>query len=390
MSRKDQPFLPRADSPEARIRKSYYSFSKDYPKQEIELAQKKKPKGKAKRFFRVIVFTVVFLFLTCLSFFAADLMLRIAEKPVSEEQNVLIPTVETELTNAKALCFSPETLSDKQKVRSCIRQLKRKDCNSVVIDFKTVDGCLVFSSSELYAIRANSNLYDTKTVRASLSLFQKAQIQVIAGVHCFDDPKLVKYDPSLAVKYLGTDVLWLNAPEEEGGKPWLDPYQTKVRAYLKAVIREISALGVNAILLKDFTFPVGESTDTATYIGDVTTRPRNRLLKNLIASIKAELPESCALLLSVNADDMNGNSEKFDGSIFPNDCDGIVCNTSSRPSEIVLDREDGYAKVISYYNSVIGASNNASFLLEIPKSEASAAYLRALSRNGYSAYVIDR
>ncbi len=390
MSNKDQPFHPRADAPKVQVRRSYYSFSKNYPKQEIELAEKKKTSGKSKRALRVVILSLCFILIVCLSFFVTDLALRISEKPAADDDAAVTPTVETDLLNMKALSVPYETLSDKRKVRACIRQLERKDCNSVVIDFKTDEGFLTYTSAQLAALRGNNNLYETKTTREALLLFQKAQVQVIAGVHCFHDLRLVQYDPSLGVRYLGTDVLWLDAPEEEGGQPWLDPYQTKVRAYLKAVIQEIAALGVNGILLKDYFFPVGESTETATFAGDETARSKNRLLKNLITSVKTGLPESCALLLSVDANDMSGNTEKYNGSIFPNDCDGIVCCTARRPAEIVLDRDDGYSKIISFYHNVIGESNNAAFLLEIPKDEANAAYLRTLSRNGYSAYIIDR
>ena len=390
MSKKEQPFKPQADSRSVRIRKSYYTFSKEYPDQPVALTEKRKKTGTGKRVLRICLLVFCFLILAGASFFVTDVLLRISEKPVSEDETAVTPAVETNLIDLKALSVSPETLSSKSKVRACIRQLKRKDCNSVVIDFKTDEGFLTYTSAEMLAIRANCNQYETAAVREALSLFQKEQIQVIAGVHCFNDEQIARYDPKIAVKYLGTDVVWLDASEESGGKPWLDPYQTKVRAYLKAVISEISALGVNGILLKDFSFPVGEATDTATFSGDEDSTPRNRLLKNLMRSIKSSLPESCALLLTVDADDMAGNAEKFNGSIFPNDCDGVVCNTAKRPQEVILDKEDGYATAISLYHTLIGETNNSAFILEIPKSEASNAYLRALSRNGYSAYIIDR
>lgn len=390
MSKTNQPFNPQADSPTVRVRKSYYSFSKTYPKQGIALEEKRKPKKKSTAIIRAGILIVCFVVLLGVSFFVTDVFLRISEKPITEEEGALIPNVETDLTNVKALSVSYDVLSETGKTRACIRQLRRKDCNSVVIDFKTDEGYLAYTSSELYAIRTNSNLYDTKNTRAALTLFEKEGIQVFAGIHCFDDMNLAQYDPSTAVKYLGTDVLWLTAPEEEGGKPWLDPFQTKVRAYLKNVIQEIASLGVNGIILKSYAFPVGQAVETATFAGDESSQTHNQLLKKLIRSIKLSLHETCALLLNVDANDMSGNAEKYDGSIFPNDCDGIICNTAVRPAEIILDREDGYSKIISYYHNVIGESNNAAFLLEIPKAEASNAYLRALSRNGYSAYIIDR
>ena len=389
MSKKDQPFEPKADTASTRVRRSYYSFSKSYPHQTFVLEKAKKKNLPPKRLLRVCILIICFLAVSCVSFLAVDFALRISEKPVSGDSPVLTLTVATDLTNIKALSVSHEVLSGKREARACIRKLRRNDCNAVVIDFKTEDGSLAYTSSELFAIQGNRNLYDSDTVRDVLALFQKENIQVIAGVHCFNDAALASFEPTLAVKYLGTDVTWFDADEENGGKPWVNPYATKGRAYLKAVISEIASFGVNGILLKNLSFPVGEAVDTASFPGEEASVKRNKLLKNLIHAVKGSLPETCALLLSVNADEIAGSEARFDGSIFPNECDAVLCNMTNRPQAVTLNKDDGYIDTLVYINELFSMTTNDAFVLEIPKSEASANYLRTLSRNGYTAIVID-
>ena len=390
VTKNDRPFEPKADRSDVRVRKSYYTFSKEYPHQQFELESRRNKRKDTKRVLRICLLTVCFLAIVSFAFFGTDLVLRISEKPFVESPQTPTSAVSTDLTLVKALYVPNDALSGKRQAKKAIRLLQRNDCNSVVIDFKTDDGHLAYSSAQLAAIQANFCLYETDEVREALALFQKANIQVFAGVHCFNDPMFAAAEPNAAVKFLGTDVLWLDSSDESSGKPWVNPYATAGRAYLKAVISEISALGVNGIVLKNLSFPVGDATDTASFPGEETGVKRNKLLKNLIHSIKGELPETCALLISVDANDIYGNKTKFDGSVFPNECDGVLCDTSKRASDVIIGRDDDFTGAIAYYNDLIGGTNNGAFLLEIPHNEADAKYLRALSRNGYSAFVVDQ
>ena len=389
MSKREQPFIPRADRKQPQVRRSHYSFSKKYPNRQFEIETKTRKKKDAGHVLRICISVFCFVLLVSAAFFATDILLRISEKPDATREDSLTPNVSTELSDVRALSVSYEVLESKRSVKACIRRLKRNDCNAVVVDFKTASGLLTYSSAELLAIQANCNLYETPAARDALALFQKADMQVFAGVHCFRDPRIAAYDPEIAVKYLDTDVSWLDAPEENGGVPWVNPYATKGRAYLKAVIAEISALGVNGIVLQDLAFPAGDAANAATFPGEETGVKRNKLLKNLIHSIKAGLPDDCALILRVDALDIPGSRERFGGSIFPNECDGVLCNTANRPAEVLLNEEENYVSAINLYHSLVSEADAASFWLEIPKNEAKSAYLRAVSRNGYASYVID-
>ena len=389
MAKKEQTFQPKADQPTVQVRRSYYSFSKEYPHRQITLEKKRKKPWSFNRALRITLCVLCFALIAAVSFFATDLALRISEKDPSDEQSIQTPDIAADLSHLQGMYVSHDVLKDKRSVKACIRRLKRSDCNSVLIDFKTADGLLVYSSAELLAIQADCCLYDTQTINDALSLFKKAGIQVFAGVHCFNDARIAAFEPALAVKYLDTDVSWLDALEENGGLPWVNPYATKARAYLKGLIAEIAALGVNGIVLKNLSFPVGEATDTASFPGEDASVKRNKLLKNLIHSVRADLPETCALLLSVDANDIAGNNMRYDGSIFPNECNGILCNTANRPQDVMINSDDNYASAIGLYHTLIGETNNSAFVLEIPQNEADAAYLRALSRNGYASVFVD-
>ena len=220
-----------------RVRKSYYTFSKEYPAGNIPLERRsyKRLQSQARKKNLFICLCIVLL---GFSFFSVRLLLDISHKappePDASQSETAAAESEPLLVSKgfRALYMPYEHLGDTAYIRSFIGELEKKDCNGVVIDFKAENGKLCYSSLNSYAIGARCAIYDNNTVREALSIFKKAGITVAARVFCFLDNTLPAHCPELAVKYMDTDVNWIDTTAEGDGKTWLNPCSKKALYYL--------------------------------------------------------------------------------------------------------------------------------------------------------------
>ena len=208
-----------------RVRKSYYTFSEAYPADRFQINRRKKIQSKRRKM-NLAFSLVAFVILVIASFFLMSVSLNISNAPIDS------PSAETEVdtsaieklkeSGVKALYMPAGRLSDKEYVKGFVREVQKKNGNSVVIDFKSASGKLYYTSFQDYAILGRCNMFDNDTVRKSIDIFINNGITVIARIFCFEDPAVSEAFPDIAVKYLDTDVNWRDT-QKEGSGGWLNP-----------------------------------------------------------------------------------------------------------------------------------------------------------------------
>lgn len=374
-----------------RVRKSYYTFSREYPQGFVRIERSKKSINK-KQVRKAALYTVCFLALACLSYFAVSLMLGISYKEVDDTQQSPASYSEYDTLlqqGIKALYVPVSRLGDDSYIKDVTKQVKRRNCNSVVIDFKTNEGKLAYSSLQENAIGAKSALYDNDTVRQALTIFSNEHIAVVAKLYCFEDPAVANANPDLAVKYMDTDVNWLDGSDDNGGKAWLNPYSKRVRNYLCAIAKEINAFGINAFILESLQFPGGENISGATYPGEKNENNRNATLKSVINSIKGSLPENAIVLFSQSAGDaVSGNDSIYYGSMSDISTYGVAVDTRDRPISISVDKKTGFVSVLSMYSSIAAQYPNKTIVPIIDMTEYSYSYIRSMKKSGYTSFIL--
>lgn len=374
-----------------RVRKSYYTFTKEYPQGFVRIQRSKKRINK-KQVRQAALYALCFLLIAGLSYFALSLAIQISYKPIDNTAQDIIQSPEYDALleqGIKAVYVPVSKLGDEPYLKDVIKQLRRKNCNSVVIDFKTKDGKLAYSSLQENAISAKCALYDNDTVRQALAIFKNAHIGVIARVFCFEDSAVATVNPDLAVKYMDTDVNWLDGSDDKGGKPWLNPYSKRVKNYLCAVVKEINSFGINAFMLESLQFPSGENTSGATYPGEKNQSKRNSTLKNLISQIKNSLPENAIVLFSQSASDaVSGNDGIYFGSMADMNVFGVAVNTKERPISISVDKKTDFVSILSMYSSVSAQYPDKKVIAVIDMSEYSYSYIRSMKKSGFTNYIL--
>ena len=378
-----------------RVRKSYYTFSKEYPAGNIPLErrsyQRLQSQSRKKRFF--IFLCVVLL---GLSFFSVRLLLDISHKTPPEPDASQSETVAVESEpllmskGFRALYMPYEHLGDTAYIRSFIGELEKKDCNGVVIDFKTENGKLCYSSLNSYAISSRCAIYDNNTVREALSIFRKAGITVAARVFCFLDNTLPVYCPELAVKYMDTDVNWIDTTTEGDSKTWLNPCSKDALLYLVDIINEIQSFNIGGFILEACHFPDSDNTGGASFPGETAFKSKNEALSLFVNKVRKTVAADKFVIFSMDADDaLNGNDKIFFGDVRSMDFDGVAANTLNRPEDTVLDKKTDYVSMLSLFEGIEKSFEEKAFIPVIDMSEYSRKYMRTVKKNCLNFIIID-
>lgn len=378
-----------------RVRKSYYTFSKEYPAGNIPLErrsyQRLQSQSRKKRFF--IFLCVVLL---GLSFFSVRLLLDISHKTPPEPEASQSETVAGESEpllmskGFRALYMPYEHLGDTAYIRSFIGELEKKDCNGVVIDFKTENGKLCYSSLNSYAISSRCAIYDNNTVREALSIFRKAGITVAARVFCFLDNTLPVHCPELAVKYMDTDVNWIDTTAEGDSKTWLNPCSKDALLYLVDIINEIQSFNIGGFILEACHFPDSDNTGGASFPGETAFKSKNEALALFVNKVRKTVSEDKFLIFSADADDaLAGNEKIYYGDIKGLAFDGIAAYTLNRPEDTVLDKKTDYVSMLSLFEGIEKSFEEKAFIPVIDMSEYSRKYMRTVKKNCLNFIIID-
>jgi len=390
-------FLPKPKSPykdnSPRVRNSYYTFSKEYPAGNIPLQRRMhlrfKSKHTKKWLYALLALTVI-----CFSFFGVRLMLDISHKAPAADGSASIQT-EPELSvledgGFRALYMPYERLGDTFYIRSFINKIEKKDCNAVVIDFKTESGKLCYSSLNLHAINARCAIFDNNTVREALSIFKKEGITVAARVFCFLDNTIPHQSPSLAVKYMNTDVNWIDTAMGGEGKTWLNPCSKSAQNYLLEIIRELHSFNIDGFILEKCHYPEGGSLESATFPGVKNFKSKNAAITTFIASVKKILDEDDFLIVTKSATDaVEGNDEIYAGSISKASFDAVAAYTIERPEGIILDKKTDYADMLVLFSSIEKNHEGKAFVPVIDFEEYSRRYMRTVKKNCESFILFD-
>ena len=378
-----------------RVRNSYYTFAREYPAGNIPLKRRIHLRFKSE-YTKKGLYVLLAVAVVCFSFFGVRLLLDISYKAPDSVDSSDVIHVEAEESllageGFRALYMPYEKLGDTFYIRSFIKKIERKDCNGVVIDFKTENGKLCYSSLNSHAINGKCAIFDNNTVREAMSIFRKEGITVAARIFCFLDSTTPVQSPSLAIKYMGTDVNWIDAAMGSEGKTWLNPCSKDAQNYLLDIIRELHDFDIDGFILEKCHFPDSGNTDGATYPGERKFKSKNAALKAFIASVKDVLDESDDfLIITKNADDaLNGNKKLWSGSINKAEFDGIAAYTINRPEEIVADKKTDYAAIFGMFSEIEQSHEGKSFVPVIDFSEYSRKYMRTVKKNCKSFILFD-
>lgn len=379
------------------VKNSYYTFSKEYPVGNIGRQSRNARHKKGKRiYFKAFLLILCFSLISFAAYFSAEVALKFSYKDpalkapeISTDSSEDASSTILRENNMKALYFPAERLGNKKFLKDFPKEIRRKNCNSVVIDFKLSDGRLLYSSELEIALLAKCAVFDNETVRSAMNFFKSEKINVIARVHCFRDNLATGEATDYAVKYMNSEVNWVDNSNEAQPCSWLNPYSKGARKYLTEIIKEISEFGIDGLILTSVSFPAGENSDTAGYPGS-KGKTKEECLKGFLSEVKKVIPPSCFLLTELTSTDVvEGNNEKFGGSFSQNSADGVCADTAIRPENYYPDKKSKFSAMISLFSNMKASLNeDAQIVPMISSEEFSHSYIRTAEKNGFGCYII--
>lgn len=387
LKRKPSPYKV---TDKVRVRKSYYTFSEEYPVDRFQISRRKRLYSKRKKL-NIVLSALLFTVLLISSFFVMNIALNISGAPINPTADKT--KVDTSAIKAlkedgiRALYMPSDKLSDKEYVKDFIREIRKKNGNSVVIDFKNADGKLAYTSLQNYAIIGKCNHLDNDTARKAIDIFTSKGIMVIARIYCFEDPAVAETFPAIAVKYMDTDVNWRDNTTENGNG-WLNPVSKRAKNYLYGIMEELYAMNIRGFMLESVQFPDGLKSG-ATYPGEKESSKRNEVLKSFVSTVRKKLPKDALLIVSEGATDAaKGNESIYFGSMSDISVDAVAADTRERNEEITVNRKEKFTSVISMYGEISKRFTKKIIIPVISTEEYSRSYIRAMKKNGYTSYIL--
>ncbi len=282
-----------------------------------------------------------------------------------------VPHVSSVLkTEGAAFMISPESMADKESIGSALDELKAEGYTAVIFPMKTEGGIFRYDTKIPFVdtaidgddpvvseLSAEQVLYEAE----SRGLMAVGYISVLTDNNRYGDYRDGSYR-SL------DDSTWLDASPDNGGKPWISPFDPVAQEYLCDIVTELGDAGFTEIICDDFIFPDFRSSDIELLGEQVSERGDRYLALTKLAQMMTEAGKQSGadVMIRVTANSIiKGYSEVF----VPEELAGchVLVDYSeynmasvirSDGSEQDIESMEQYDKVTAVFDHIIGRSNN--------------------------------
>lgn len=241
-----------------------------------------------------------------------------------EENSEPVTSAPQEENKPSKLCavYMPASEMSGEKADRFIDSVKSSQINAVVIQMKNQAGEVNYPSDVSGVTLNKSTQIDA---RATANRLKQSGITPIAEIYCFIDSCSPYVNIETAIMLSGGgSYRWLDNSPDKGGKPWLNPYSKAATDYLCALIKELSQLGYDYVLLNGVQFPPKNMTRRADFGPESHTKPKSQALIDFIEQAEAIAQEnnskiilsmSSAAALGIDTTDYDGNPLDFGAKI---------------------------------------------------------------------------
>lgn len=196
-------------------------------------------------------------------------------------------------------------------VDQVIEIARTTEVNAVVIDLKESDG-IKYASSIPLALE-NNLVHKAYDIQSVVDRLHAEDIKVIGRIVCFKDPLLAESRSDLSIQDAAGNRLFFS---NEGGKPFVSPYNQDVWQYNIDIALEAIEYGVDEIQFDYVRFPTGSTTSGAKpYFGPEETVPSriqaiNRFLQVARVQIQDErgIPLGADVFAIILTSDLDGRN----------------------------------------------------------------------------------
>ena len=164
----------------------------------------------------------------------------------------------------KSVYIAHNILLDENLLRNTVIKLKKEGASQIVFDLKNSDGSIMYQS-ELEIVKTSLSQNEAPYNLANcVNIIKNEGLIPVGRIFAFKDRVASASMQSAAVKYMNSEINWLDNSRDNGGKPWLNPASVEARDYIMQIFDEVMPY-FDIILFDGIEFPTGYSLDKATY-----------------------------------------------------------------------------------------------------------------------------
>lgn len=169
-----------------------------------------------------------------------------------------------------------ESLQNLDTVEAAAKSCREKGYTSMILPLKLDTGMLQYASSVDKAIACGASNDSQLTLREIVNAAKRYDVQCIAEIYTLEDHIFPNYFMEGSYVFTDGTTRWLDDNPDEGGKPWLNPFDAASGDYLAGIAAEIQKSGFTQIICKGTIFPSFYHSDAELLGGHIEDPERRR------------------------------------------------------------------------------------------------------------------
>ena len=211
-----------------------------------------------------------------------------AQEPPAESSSLPAQGAEDETFPQTAAYLPSEVVQDPARLESALESLSAKGIAGVVFDLKDADGLVRYRSSLELVEENRAQAEGAWDLPEVLARVREAGLVPVGRIYAFRDHTATAHMYDSAVKYMDSEVNWIDDSRDNGGRSWLNPNDGKAQDYVIAIAREAAEAGLPALVLDGVQFPEGVSLHLATY-GTAGEPDKSAILAGFLTRARGEV-----------------------------------------------------------------------------------------------------
>jgi len=291
------------------------------------------------------------------------------------------PTPEV-VENTEVHYISSSALNSTATLDRALAIAKSKGCTTVVITLRESGGKFLYKTA-IEGVKDNEELANALTAEEIFDAVDSAGMTAYARICTLKDHVSGGY--ITGIKYMTADGYgWLDAAPNNGGKPWLSPFESKTLKYLGEITSELASAGFEKIILTDVMYPAFHPADYDKYLSHISklndSNHRAAVLWRVVSSCQSAAKSKGAdVMVEMNMEDITSPEKLGTSAEMIND------RTKLSSTELLIafssQGKDPYTAAKSFIGQMKATYGNAQFSVVLSKDETERAEKAFLEGN---------
>lgn len=233
-------------------------------------------------------------------------------------------------------------LTSTDALTSALNSAKEGGYTAIAVTLKDKGGKLYYKTASEMAMSDDNAVAGELYAGQICSMIKAAGFTPIASVNLLEDNNRYGANRDGAYRFSGTTSTWLDNSVENGGKPWLSPFDNDTQSYAAFIANEVSTAGFEYVIFDGIVFPPFRNSDL-NIVGDIVkSADRYKSLVNVanIAVNAAHQNDSIAVVKLSAGGIIDGTAEAFKPAELNTDYIAVFYTVSEIPGTAVINGEE--------------------------------------------------